>query len=647
MVLQMVRPTLLMAVVAVLSTPGLATGQSAIAGAVRDETGAVLPGVTVEAASPALIEKVRTAVTDGAGLYSIVDLRPGVYTVTFTLGGFSTFRREELQLPASFTATVNAEMRVGSIEETVTVSGVSPLVDVQNVTKATVYSHEILDALPTVRLPQSYVPYLPGVQGAIIGAQHTQSNTLAIHGGRTGEYLTAIDGSPTRFAWGGGGPGTSYYMMTAIIQELSIELGGSTAERQAGGIIANVIPKEGSNRFSGFVFGSYTDGGLQGSNVTDELRANGVTAVPGNESIWDINPAAGGPIVRNKLWFYSAFRRSMNNQYVAGEFYNKTPLAWTYTPDEERPVVNRNKDNEINTRLTWQATPRNKVSGYLSIQPHYVYHRNLPRGPGPRVSPEATTYTTYYPNSFAQVIWKSPVTTRMLLEAAAARHSVDYNNLRPYDPFVAPDTWAAVELSTNMRFRSIYPIGTNSGAYGHHPILTQQARASASYITGSHAFKVGMDLFRGSYNETEMHSNGDVLVTLLDGVPRSLTLIANPLDNYQDVNADFGLYVQDRWKVRQFTVTGGLRLDHFNSSVPAQQLPAGLWVPARSYAAVKDVPDWTDVSPRMGLAYDVFGNGKTAVKGFVGRYVAALGAINIAARANPVNTSVLALTLIH
>jgi hypothetical protein len=387
--------------------PAAAFAQSGIAGSVRDATGGVLPGVTVEAASPALIEKVRTAVADSAGLYSIVDLRPGIYTVTFRLAGFATVRREGIELPASFTATVNAEMRVGAIEETITVSGQTPLVDVQNVVKATVFSDELLDAIPTVRLPQSYVPYLPGVQGAIIGAQHTQSNTLAIHGGRTGEYVTAIDGSVTRFAWGGGGAGTSYYMMTAIIEDLSIELGGLTAEHQAGGIFANVIPKEGSNTFNGFLYASYTGEHLQGNNLTGDLKARGLTAVPGNQAIWDVNPAVGGRILRDKLWFYSAFRRAVNNQYVAGEYYNKTPLAWTYTPDLSRPVVNKNSDTEANTRLTWQVTPKNKVSGYLSLQPHYVYYRNLPRGPGPRITPEATTYTTYYPNSFAQLIWKS------------------------------------------------------------------------------------------------------------------------------------------------------------------------------------------------------------------------------------------------
>ena len=531
-------------------------------------------------------------------------------------------------------------MRVGAIEETITVSGQTPLVDVQSVTDSTVFSDELLDAIPTVRLPQSYVPYLPGVQGAIIGAQHTQSNTLAIHGGRTGECLTAIDGSVTRFAWGGGGPGTSYYMMTAIIQDLSIELGGLTAEHQAGGIFANVIPKEGSNRFSGFLFASFTDGNLQGENLTDDLRARGLAAVPGNEAIWDVNPAVGGRILRDKLWFYSAFRRAVNNQYVAGEFYNKTPLAWTYTPDLDRPVINKNRDHEANTRLTWQVSQRNKLSGYLSIQPHYVYYRNLPRAPGPRVSPEATTYTTYYPNSFGQLVWKSPVSNRLLVEAAVARHSVDYNNLEPSDPAVPPGTWAALELTTNMRFRSIYPIGTNSGAIRappHHDLHRPHVDA---YVTGSHAFKFGLDLLRGSYNETGMHSSGDVLVTLFNGAPRSLTLVANPLDNYQDVNADLGVFAQDRWTFKRLTMSGGLRFDYFNSGVPAQQLAAGLWVPARSYAAVSDVPSWSDVSPRFGAAYDLFGNGRTALKGFVGRYVAALGAINIAAANNPVNTSV-------
>ena len=340
--------------------------QSGIAGVVRDATGAVLPGVTVEATSPALIEKVRSAVTDSAGLNSAAsDLRPGIYTVKFTLTGFATLQRQGIELPSSFTATVNAEMRVGDLVETITVLGPVPQVDIQSVTKSTVLSDELLNSIPAVRLPHSYVLYVPGVTGTIIGSQLSSvvsAKQLAIHGGRTSEFYTTIDGSVTQNVMGPGGPFDRLYLGTAVIEDLNIELGGLSAEHKTGGIYANVIPKEGSNTFSGFLFASYANENLQGSNLTNDLRAAGVTFNPGIKKMSDVNPAFGGRILRDKLWFYSAFRHAVSNQYVAGIFYNKTPLAWTYTPDLTRPATFDVSDKAGNTRLTWQATPKNKIS---------------------------------------------------------------------------------------------------------------------------------------------------------------------------------------------------------------------------------------------------------------------------------------------
>ena len=139
----------------VLWLPAVAHAQSAIAGVVKDTSGAVLPGVTVEAASDVLIEKTRAVITDGEGAYRIVDLRPGTYSVTFTLPGFQTFKRDALELPANFTASINADMKVGALEESVTVSGASPVVDVNTNAKSQVLNREVLDAVPSAKTIQS------------------------------------------------------------------------------------------------------------------------------------------------------------------------------------------------------------------------------------------------------------------------------------------------------------------------------------------------------------------------------------------------------------------------------------------------------------------------------------------------------------
>jgi hypothetical protein len=165
--------------------PREARAQSAIAGGVKDTTGAVMPGVTVEATSPALIEGTRTVATDAAGLYKIIDLRPGTYTVTFTLTGFSTIKREGLELPANFTATVNAEMKIGSVEESVTVSGQSPVVDMQQASRTQVLTRDMIDALPSTRNMQLVGSMVPGVQQSgpdVGGAQLTRGNSMTVHG---------------------------------------------------------------------------------------------------------------------------------------------------------------------------------------------------------------------------------------------------------------------------------------------------------------------------------------------------------------------------------------------------------------------------------------------------------------------------------
>ena len=179
----------------------------AIAGEVKDTTGAVLPGVTVEAASPALIEKVRTVVTDNQGRYQIVELRPGTYSVTFALAGFSSVRRQGIELTTGFTANVNAEMRVGSLEETITVSGASPVVDVENVRTQSVLSRDVLDAVPTGKALSGFQSLTLGARGAaqdVGGNKGEIATAMSVHGNRSGDMQVTYDGYRLN-TWHGGG----------------------------------------------------------------------------------------------------------------------------------------------------------------------------------------------------------------------------------------------------------------------------------------------------------------------------------------------------------------------------------------------------------------------------------------------------------
>ena len=268
-----------LAVLLVTASGSFAQNGSNIAGVVKDTTGAVLPGVTVEASSPALIEKVRTVVTDGSGQYKIIDVRPGTYAVTFTLTGFNTVKRDGIELPASFTATVNADLRVGSVTETITVSGEAPTVDVQNVTQQRVMTHDLLDATPVgSKVAAAVGVFIPGIVVSsqdVGGTQSTALGTLAIHGGRSGEMLILMDGMDASNGQGRGGAYTTVEGNDAAITEMSLQTSALTAESELGGVVTNIIPRDGGNTFKGSAFGAYTNNSLQGSNLTPRLVALG------------------------------------------------------------------------------------------------------------------------------------------------------------------------------------------------------------------------------------------------------------------------------------------------------------------------------------------------------------------------------------
>ena len=258
--------------------PASASAQAAasgIAGVVKDTSGAVMPGVTVEAASPALIEKVRSVVTDGQGQYKIVDLRPGVYTVTFTLPGFNTFRRDGLDLPPGFTATVNAEMRVGSARGDGHGLRAPRRSSTSRATRdQKVLSQAVLEALPAQRNPNSYTPLLPGVVGQSGPGRRVRRRCSPSTGAPSAPPAWRSTGSKTN-SMAANGAGFIYYLNMASIQESSVTISGESAELQKSGVRNNIVPKAGGNKFSGFLFVGGGSQATQSDNLTDELRARG------------------------------------------------------------------------------------------------------------------------------------------------------------------------------------------------------------------------------------------------------------------------------------------------------------------------------------------------------------------------------------
>jgi hypothetical protein len=666
-------------VISMLAWPAVAGAQtSAISGVVRDESGGALPGVTVEVASPALIEKVRTTVTDGQGRYNVVSLRPGLYTVTFSLTGFGNVIREGIELTSDFTANVNADMKVGTLQESITVTGESPIVDTTAITQRHVMTRDVLDAMPTGRNIQAVGIMIPGTAlalgggGALSrdvgGSGQLQQSPLIYRG--SGDTVQTVEGLRLNNLCAQGAY-SGVYWNDASFEEISYVTGADSAEMGQGGMRVNMVPRDGGNQFHGQLFGNWASesftsdncgsagfvNGVQQpctrSNLTGSTtfnRGNTLTNVDEVQRIWDVNPSLGGPIKRDKLWFHYTFRHWGTEKTKTDAYPDRNPSPFIYDADTSTKGVDDGHIVSNAGRISWAISGKDKISVYHDQQKKYRDHWGI----AATIPPEASAIQVT-PTSFVNVTkWTRTATNRLLLEAGFGIYNQEYTEL--YQPSVTGLQDKAWDLNAirNSRVYTVLDQTNNRSANAwpnpaDHFSVLRTFMGAASYVTGSHNYRFGATLTNGDWRLIEQWTGDVQPITYNAGRPVSVTLRL-PMDARNGIKQDLGLYIQDRWTMGRITWNLGLRYDHFigetrESEVLPNRFTFSEIANGVSFPECEDgkagrgcygeVQNWKDISPRVGFAMDVFGNGRTAVKASVARYVAGQN-VAVARQVNPV-----------
>ena len=619
------------AILALSLLPATAHAQSTLTGVVKDTSGAVMPGVTVEASSPVLIEKTRSVVTDETGGYRIVDLRPGIYTLSFTLEGFTQVKREGLELPSNFTMTVNADLKVGGLEETLTVTGSSPVVDVQSTTKSQVLNREALDSIPTGRTIQGMGQLITGVnlnQPDIGGSKAMQQTYMSAHGAGSSQTTVQVDGLIVNGIDVDGA--VQSYFNSSMSQEMVYTTSGASADVAGGGVRLNMIPRDGGNVPSGSLFLGDQRKSFQSNNVTQDLINRGLKTSDGIGKLYNIEGSFGGPIKKDKVWVFGSLRDFALDTLPANTFVGQ---AGTETPTSAAlpssvQGVDPQSIRSFQARVTWQLSPKNKLA---------VYNDRLLKDRG-------SAMTAGFDPAEAGIVWTSPIystgevkfsstaTNKIFIEGGFSTNYERYNTL--YQPGLSktpfsPEWYTVINKNDSSKGTQWGAGASNQGMYPDR----FAAAGSVSYVTGTHNIKMGLQDTWGRYRQFRS-ANGDLRANFINGVASTATILNTPVNFQDNLKADLGIYGQDSWTLNRLTVNYGARWEYFSSGIPVETSGTGRFVSSvRSFGPI-DMPTWTSIAPRGGVVYDLFGDQKTAVKFSLGRYEQA-GTTGFSNRFNP------------
>jgi len=645
------RPIGYLVLVTALLFPCSVFAQATLTGTVRDDTGAVLPGVSVEASSSALIEKTKTAVTDGTGQYRIIDLRAGTYTVKFALPGFTPVTRENVVLSGSQTLAIPIELRVGNVQEEIRVTSETPVVDVQTAKREIVLDDDAIKALPAARAAGALLNATPGLTVDNNGIALSPTMTFfSAHGGPVGEGRMTVGGITVAAARSGGV--SSYVYDTPNAQEVAILVSGGLGEADIGGPVMNLIPKSGGNRYTGDAFLNLAGEWSRGDNLTQELKDIGLTQTPGIIHAHDTSLSFGGPIKRDNLWFFGSYRTLDTQTAVEGitanaNAFDASRWDWAGSPvnarlvQDRQMIIGRLTGQVGKHRLQFNSEYQHRCEGTpLKLDSKGCHNRGSDwiglGNNNPAQSPEATNSAARgyfdWPFYLNQGQWTMPATDRLLLEGG-----VSFFRYNPAFGFPAPDgitdlipvteQVSATNPSTGLPYAPVANF-TYRGMeqWGYSEGKTDNWRVAASYVTGAHSMKVGYQGDRMDLLDQFLTNESQLAYRFNRGVPNAVTYRLPDFGRRGITNLT-GIFIQDQFTLNRLTFAGALRYDRATSYAPVEKngTTRTSWANPNGPIGIEKTPGvdaYNDLSPRLSVAYDLFGTGKTALKFAWGRYLA-------------------------
>lgn len=613
---------ILLVLACVLGAPAIASAQSAIVGLLTDDSGGVLPGVTVEATSPVMIEGSRSATTDGQGRYRIPELRPGIYKLTFSLAGFGSVVREGVVLPAAFVATVNAEMKVGSLEETINVQGTAPQVDVTQASRTTVIARDVIDSLPISRNVMGLGVLAAGVKPGtpdMGGVQTTEQVGLRARGlgGFDGEQQ--VEGMSVQSYEGG----SQSFVDDTLQSEMTVTTSSIPSDTGGGGIRLNMILKDGGNSYSGSAFMGGTKGTWVTNNIDDRLRARSLSVANGLDHLEAFTASLGGPVVKDKLWWIFSARHQSTETTIA----NVPKYVFSATGERSK-ATNDLYIRSFSTRLTWQAAQNYKLAGFLERWWHKKGH-SIGAGTDYRAGEQRDPRNAHH--AIGNLKLTAPITAKWLFEAGYSFAEFYWKGGPPTgspaqlaeDALYTAAWYATAQtgdtaLNRNFPDRCAYATGCttwNTTRSQRQESVRNVGKVSASYVTGSHNIKFGFENQWGPGRQRKNTRNGHLTVSYVNNLANQVSVFNNPTIQPSYVAYDVGTFAQDSWTLKRLTLNPGIRVAWIETGMYASSMAAGRFAPARYIEEEKGLIDFgPDYSPRLSAVYDLFGNGKTALK---------------------------------